>query len=94
MESTLCKKQNVGKTETAFNIRLNNHRHNVKNLYNKIMSQSKHSREKNNNFHKHATFIIIDKFTNTKKPKEILRQRLIEKGNIWIQTLGTIYPKG
>ena len=57
------------------------------------MSPSKHSRKKKN-FHKHAKFIITDKLTNIKKPKEILRQRLIEKGNFWIQTLGTIYPNG
>ena len=43
---------------------------------------------------KHAKFIIIDKLTNTKKPKGILRQRLIQRENFWIQTLDTIYPEG
>ena len=31
MECILCKKQYVGKLEAAFNIRLNNHRKDVKN---------------------------------------------------------------
>ena len=50
---------------------------------------------KNNNFNKNAKFIIIDQLTNTKKPKEILRQSLIQReNNFWFQTLDTIYPEG
>ena len=49
---------------------------------------------KNDNFNKHAKFTIIDKLTNTKKLKEILRQRLTERKKFWIQTLDTIFPKG
>ena len=94
MECTLCKKQNVGKAETAFNIRLNNHKNDAKNHHPKTILACKHFREKNHNFNKHAKFIIIDKLTNTKKPKEILRQRLIQKEHLRIQTSDTIYPKG
>ena len=94
MECTLCKKQYVGKAETAFNILLNNHRDDVKNPHPKTILACKHFREKNHNFNKHAKFIIKDKLTNTKKPKEILRQRLIQRENFWIQTLDKIYPKG
>ena len=94
MECTLCKKQYVGKAETAFNIRLNNQRNVVKNPHPKTILACKHFHEKSHNFNKHAKFIIIEKLTNTKKPKEILRQRLIERENLWIQTLDTIYPKG
>ena len=46
---------------------------------------------KKHKFNKHTKFIIIDKLTNTKKPKEILRQRLIEREHF--QTLDTIYAK-
>ena len=50
---------------------------------------------KNNNFNKNAKFIIIDQLINTKKPKEILRQSLIQReNNFWFQTLDTIYPEG
>ena len=82
MEYTLCKKQYVRKVETVFNIRLNNHRNDVKNAHPKtILLASKHIQEKNHNFNKHAKFIITDKLTNTRKPKEILRQRLIQREN-------------
>ena len=52
------------------------------------------SEKKNHSFNKHAKFIITDNFTNTKKPKEILRQRLIQRENFKIQTLDAIFPKG
>ena len=50
---------------------------------------------KNHNFNKNTKFIITDQLTNTKKPKEILRQSLIQReNNFWFQTLDTIYPEG
>ena len=57
MECTLCKK-NFPKAETAFNIRLNNHRNDVKNPHFKTILACKHFREKNHNF---------DKLIDTKK---------------------------
>ena len=38
--------------------------------------------------------MIIDQFTNTIKSKDILRQRLIERENFWIQKLETLPPQG
>ena len=72
MECTICKKHYVGKAETPFNIRLNNHRNYLKNPHPKTILACKHFQEKSHNFNKHARFIIIDKLTNTKKYKEIL----------------------
>ena len=92
MECILCSKQYVGKAETAFNIRLNNHRKDVKKA-NAILA-CKHFQSPNHNFNQHAKFTIIDKLTNTNKPKEILRQRLIERENFWIEKLDTLHPKG
>ena len=66
MECTLCKKQYVGKAETAFNIRLNNHRNDIKNAYPKTILACKHFREKNHNFNNYAILVIIDKLTNTR----------------------------
>ena len=57
------------------------------------MLTCKHFQDKNHNLDKHAKFIIIDKLTNTEGPKNILRQRLIQRENFWIQTLDTTYPK-
>ena len=58
MECTLCKQQYVGKGETPFNIRLNNHRNDVKNSHPKTILAWKHLQEKNPNFNKHAKFIL------------------------------------
>ena len=93
MENTLCKKLYVEKAETAFNVPLNNHKNDLKYPHPKAVLACKHFREDNRNCNKHAKFIIIDKLTNAKKPKENLWQRLIQRENFWIQTLDTIYPK-
>ena len=94
MACTLCKQQYLGKLETPFNIRLNYLRNDVKNPHLKTILACKHFREKRHNFNKHAEFIITDKLTIIEKPTEILRKRLIERENFWIQTLDIIYPKG
>ena len=77
MECTLCKKQYVGKSETSFNIRLNNHGKEVKKP--DAILLCRHFQEKNHIFNKHAKIIIIGKRTNTTKLKDILSKRLIEK---------------
>ena len=92
--STYVIKQDVGKTETNFNMQPNNHRNDVKNTYLKTTLACKHFQEKNHNFNKHAKFLIIDKLTNTKRPNQFLWQCLIQRENFSIQTLDTIYPKG
>ena len=45
-------------------------------------------------FNKHAMFIILHKLTYTTKSKDVLRQRLIQRQNFWIQTMQTLHPKG
>ena len=92
MECTLCNKQYVGKAETSFNVRLNNHRKDV-NKPNAILA-CKHFQQRDHNFNQHAKFVIIDQLKNLQKPKEILRQRLIDRENFWIKTLDTLHPKG
>ena len=64
---------------TRFNIRLNNHRKDVKKP--DAILASRHLQERTHVFNKHGKFIIIDKLTNTTKSKDILRQRLIEREN-------------
>ena len=82
MECTLRKMQYIGKSETIFNIRLNNHRKNVKKP--DAILACRHFPERNHVFNKHAKFIIIGKLRNTTKSKGILRKRLIERENFWI----------
>ena len=91
LECTLCKKQYVRKSGTSFNIRLNNHCKEIKKP--DAILACTHFQEKNHVFNKHRKFIIIDKLTNTTKSKDILRQRLIERENFWIQALETLHPK-
>ena len=58
MECILYNKQYVGKTETNFNIRLNNHREDAKKV-DAIMA-CKQFQQESHHFNKHAKFSIMD----------------------------------
>ena len=92
MECTLCNKQYVRKAETTFNSRLNNHRKDTKNP-NAILT-CRHFQQQSHNFNSHAKFIIIDKLVNTSSSKDILRERLIQRENFWIEKVKTLVPYG
>ena len=62
MERTLCKELYVGKSETSFNIRPNNHRKDVKKPDGILTC--KHFQDRNYVFKKHAKFIIKGELTN------------------------------
>ena len=95
MECNLCNKQYIGKSETPFNIRLNNHRKDVKNHSKPdTILACKHFQTSNHDFNKHAKFTIIDKLINLNNTKENLRRKLIERENFWIEKLDTLFPKG
>ena len=53
----------------------------------------KHFQQESHNFNKHAKFTIIYQLTKTSKSKETLIQQLIERENLWILKLDTLYPK-
>ena len=91
MECILCNKQYVGKSETCFNIRLNNHRKDVKKV-DAIMTWKQFQQE-NHSFSKHAKLNIIDHLRNTSKSTATLTQRLIERENSWSLKLDTLYWK-
>ena len=78
----------VGKAETAFNLRLNNHRKNTKKP-NSILA-CKHFQEQGHNFNKHAKLIIIDKLVNLQGSKEALREMLVVTKNFWVQKLNAL----
>ena len=92
MECTLCNKQYVGKTETAFNIRLNIHRKDTKDP--NTMLACRHFQQQGHNFHSHAKYIIIDKLVNASSSTDILRECLIQLENFWIQQLKILAPYG
>ena len=76
--------QYVGKAETAFNLRLNNHRKDTKKPNSTVVC--KHFQEQGHNFKKYAKFIIIDKLLNLHGCKEALREMLVIRKNFWIRS--------
>ena len=74
LECKLSKIQYVGKAETAFNLRLNNHRKDVKDP--KAIPADKHFSQTGYNFNLHAKFIIIEELQDIEKTvNEILKDR-------------------
>ena len=61
MECILCKIQYVGKSETPFNLRLNNHRKDVDNP--KAIPACNYFKIHGHNFMKHAKFTLIEQLT-------------------------------
>ena len=93
LQCELCKIQYVGKAETAFDIRLNNHRKDVK--YAKAIPAAKHFNQTGHNFNLHAKFIIIEQLQDIKKTStEILKERLKTQETFWIKKLKTLTPSG
>ena len=75
MECILCKIQYVGKSETPFNLRLNNHRKDVNNP--KVIPACNHFKIHGHNFMKHAKFNLIEQLTEISNvSKDTLRLRL------------------
>ena len=81
MECIICNLQYVGKNETPFKIKLNNHRKDLEDP--KAILADKHFQKNGHRFNEHARFTIIDRLTNTNLDKEILRERLIQRENFW-----------
>ena len=84
----MCRIQYVAKSETSFNIRLNNHRKVKKNP--NAIAACKHFNNNEHTFSKHGKFIIIEQLQNINiTPTETLKLRLKERENFWIKKLKT-----
>ena len=93
MERIICKIQNVVKSETPFNLRLNNHRKDVKNP--KVIPVCNHFKMNGHNFMKHAKFTLIEQLTEIwNVRKDTIRIRLKRLEDFWIIKLETLAPKG
>ena len=93
MECILCKIQYVGKSETSFNLRLNNYRKDVYNL--KAIPACNHFKIHGHNFMKHAKFTLIEQLTEISNvSKDTLKLRLKRREDFWIIKLKTLAPKG
>ena len=89
----LSKIQYVGKAETAFNTRLNNHRKDVKDT--KAIPVDKHFNQRGHNFNLHTKFIITEQLQDIEKTSnEVLKERLKKRETFWIKKLKTITPSG
>ena len=93
LECIMCKIQYVGKCETSFNIRLNNHRKDIRKP--NVIEICKHFNNNEHMFSKHGKFIIIEQLWNiSTTPTETLKLRLKERENFWIKKRKTLTPYG
>ena len=91
LECTKYKIQYVGKAETEFNIRLNNHRKDV--WKPDAIPASRHFSDKNHNFNTHAKFILTEQIHHVDIDTEKSKERLKQRENVWILTLETLTQK-
>ena len=87
MECTLCKIQYVGKAETSFNIRLNNHRIDANGNNPKAIPASIHFKQPGHNFNKHAKFTLIEQINTD---IDTIKIRLKRSEYFWILKLETL----
>ena len=84
MECPLSKVQYARKAETAFNIRLNNHRQDVNNP--KSIPADLDFRKPGHSFNLHAKFTLIEQLSNTHTTdKDTLKFRLKHSEDFWTQ---------
>ena len=80
LECLRCKIQYVGKSETSFHIRLNNHRKDIKSP--NTIEPCQHFNNLKRAFHKHGKFILTEQLNNIKNTStEVPKQRLKDREN-------------
>ena len=93
MECALCKIQYVRKAETAFSIRLNNHRKDVNNP--ESIPADLRFRKPGHSFNLHAKFTLIEQLSNIHTTdKEILKYQLKRCEDFWMQKPEVLTQKG
>ena len=92
MECRICRIQYIGKSETEFNIRLNNHRKDVNRQNAQQVDQ--HFKLPNHIFNQHARFTLIEQLDNMRIDKNLATLRLKKREDFWIETLKTLHPYG
>jgi len=95
LERKICKLQYVGKRETGFNLRLNNHRNHIKKGVSSCeLTEHFLHNPRTHNFDNDAIITIIEQIKQNdmaiERKKEILRTREI----FWQRTLKTLQPNG
>ena len=95
IECQICRLQYVGKSETAFNLCLNNHRNHIKRGINSCeLSEHFLHNSRSHDFSKDVTITIIEQVKRSnmtiEQKKEILRRKEI----FWQCRLNTLQPNG
>ena len=95
IECRICRLQYVGKSETAFNLRLNNHRNHIKKGVNSCeLSEHFLHNSRSHDLGKDVTITVIEQIKRSnmtiERKKEILRAREI----FWESRLNTLQPNG
>ena len=94
MQCRKCSIQYVGKTETPFNHRLNNHRNNAYRPKQDTIPACRHFTENNHDFNRDAKFTLIEQIHDTTKTHSQRQKIIIERENFWITELKTLAPYG
>ena len=81
LQCRICQLQYVGKSETPFNIRLNNHRKDTKSKASILAC--KHFNEQNHNFQQHTELTLI-KQSKKQTTAEETRTLLKRRENFWV----------
>ena len=92
LECIMRKTQYVGKSETSFNIKLNNHRRDIRKP--NAVEACKHFNNNNEHiFSKNGKFTIIGQLRNINTTStETLKLRLKERETFWIKKIKTLTP--
>ena len=89
LECVMCKIQYVENSQTSFNIRLNNHRKDMK--ISSAVEAYKHFNNNEYTFSEHGRFIIIELLRNINTSfTETLTLRLREREMFWVKKLKTL----
>ena len=89
-----CSIQYVGKTETPFNHRLNNHRNNAYKSKQDTIPACRHFNENDHDFNRDAKFTIIEQIQDNNKTHSQKQKIILQRENFWILKLKTLTPYG
>ena len=92
MECSLCNIQYIGKAETQFNIRLNNHRKDSHK--DNSLQADQHFKLPSHNFNQQTKFTLTEQLDNMNIEKELATLRLKKREDFWILKLKTLHPHG
>ena len=92
MECRICRIQYIGRSETEFNFRLNNHRKEV-NTQNAPQSDQ-HFKLPYHNFNQLVRFTLTEQLDNMKIDQNLATLKLRKREDFWIEKLKTLHPYG